>query len=108
MNFRKTRNERMSGMEHKATKNGIATGFVLYTPGIQLLSCHAAIRTLCQSANNLLKDSTMNGDMMLFAKVIHLDLCKVTDLPHAEKWYEHKPESVAENDQVKILRNIKM
>ena len=44
----------------------------------------------------------------VIAKLIHLELCKVNDLPHTEKWYEHKPESVAESDQVKILWDFKV
>ena len=44
----------------------------------------------------------------VIAKVIHWELRKVNDLPKAEKWYEHKPESVAESDQVKILRDFKI
>ena len=32
------------------------------------------------------------------AKKIDLELCKKNALEHKEKWYEHKPEEVAENE----------
>ena len=44
----------------------------------------------------------------VIAKVIHWELCKVNDLPYAEKWYEHKLESVAESERVKILWDFKI
>ena len=44
----------------------------------------------------------------VIAKVIHWEMCKVNDLPYAEKWYEHKPESVTENERVKILWDFKI
>ena len=60
--------------------------------------------------NNNNNNSSSNKEWRhdVIAKVIHWKLCKINDLPHAEKWYEHKPESVAESDQVKILRDFKI
>ena len=37
------------------------------------------------------------------AKKIHWELCKKNALEHKEKWYEHNPEGVAENEGVKLL-----
>ena len=37
------------------------------------------------------------------AKAVHWELCKKNGLEHAEKWYEHVPESVMENEKCKIL-----
>jgi hypothetical protein len=37
------------------------------------------------------------------AATIHWGLCKQFHLPHAERWYEHRAEKVAENDEVKLL-----
>ena len=42
------------------------------------------------------------------AKVIHWDLCKMNDLPHSEKWYEHQPTAVTENENVKLLWDFKI
>ena len=36
-------------------------------------------------------------------KYVHWRLCKKQDLESAEKWYEHNPLSVVENDKFKIL-----
>ena len=37
------------------------------------------------------------------AKKIHWELCKKIGLEHMEKWYEHEPEGVADNESVKLL-----
>ena len=37
------------------------------------------------------------------ARIIHWELCNKFGLEKARYWYEHKPEGVIENDQVKIL-----
>ena len=37
------------------------------------------------------------------ARIIHLELCQKYNLIGKVKWYNHKPESVMENDMVKIL-----
>ena len=38
------------------------------------------------------------------AQVIHLELCKRFSFhAHMEKWYEHCPEKVLENEEVKVL-----
>ena len=42
------------------------------------------------------------------AQVIHWNLCKRFDLPCKETWYDHFPESVLENDQVKVLWDFKI
>ena len=36
-------------------------------------------------------------------KVIHWELCKKLKFDHTNKWYIHKPESVRENETLKIL-----
>ena len=42
------------------------------------------------------------------AKKIHWELCKKNGLEHREKWYEHNPEGVAENEGVKVLWDMNM
>lgn len=42
------------------------------------------------------------------AQVIHWELCKKYNMEHAEKWYEHKPEGVIENENVKMLWDMKI
>ena len=37
------------------------------------------------------------------AKKVHWDFCKKNGLEHTEKWYEHVPEGVVENEEVKVL-----
>ena len=39
-------------------------------------------------------------------KIVHWKLCKKYNLERKEKWYEHEPESVMENDVVKILWDV--
>ena len=40
------------------------------------------------------------------AKKVHWDFCKKNGLEHTEKWYEHVPEGVVENEEVKVLWDI--
>ena len=40
------------------------------------------------------------------AKKVHWDLCKKNGLAHTEKWYEHVPERVVENEDVKVFWDI--
>ena len=42
------------------------------------------------------------------AQIIHWYLCKLHDLDHNEKWYEHKPEVVQENNSVKLLWDMRI
>ena len=42
------------------------------------------------------------------AQVIHWNFCKKFDLPCKETWYDHFPESMLENDQVKVLWDFKI
>ncbi|XP_047475423.1 uncharacterized protein LOC125029527 [Penaeus chinensis] len=37
------------------------------------------------------------------ARIVHLELCQKFELVGEVKWYNHRPESVMENDRVKIL-----
>ena len=37
------------------------------------------------------------------AKAVHWELCKKNGLDHVDKWYDHEPESVMENEECKIL-----
>ena len=37
------------------------------------------------------------------AKAVHWELCKKNGLDHVDKWYDHEPESVMENEKCKIL-----
>ena len=37
------------------------------------------------------------------AKKVHWELCKKNKLDQTEKWYEHIPERVVENEEVKVL-----
>jgi len=40
------------------------------------------------------------------AKVAHWKLCEKYHLEQKDKWYEHTPNSVSENDEVKLLWDI--
>ena len=40
------------------------------------------------------------------AKKVHWDFCKKNGLEHTEKWYEHVPEGLVENEEVKVLWDI--
>ena len=40
------------------------------------------------------------------AKKIHWDLCKRHEIEHQEKWYDHIPDNVVENDSVKLPRDL--
>ena len=40
------------------------------------------------------------------AKVVHWKLCEKYHLEKKEKWYEHAPDSVSENDEVKLLWDV--
>ena len=40
------------------------------------------------------------------AKKVHWDLCRKHGLQHSDKWYEHTPKGVVENEAVKILWDI--
>ena len=40
-------------------------------------------------------------------KKVHWDICKKNRLEHSEKWYEHVPERVAENQEIKALWGIR-
>ena len=37
------------------------------------------------------------------AQIIHWDICRKHGLEHQSKWYEHIPETVVENEEVKVL-----
>ncbi len=37
------------------------------------------------------------------AAAVHWSICKKHDLPHTEKWYDHRAEAVIQNDKVKLL-----
>ena len=41
-------------------------------------------------------------------KVINWELCKISKLDHATKWYKHKPESVIEKKAHKIISDLKI
>ena len=40
------------------------------------------------------------------AKKVQRGFCKKNGLEHTEKWYEHTPEGVIENEEVKVLWDI--
>ena len=37
------------------------------------------------------------------AKKVHWNFCKKNELENTEKWYEHVPERVVENEEVKVF-----
>ena len=41
-------------------------------------------------------------------KMILRELCKMLKFEHADKWYIHKPESVLENETLKIFRDFQI
>ena len=58
-------------------------------------------KTLCQTQYKKWRHDTI-------AQVIHWQLCKAHELEHVEKWYDHRPEKVTENEKVKILWDMKI
>ena len=40
------------------------------------------------------------------ARIVHEKLCGKYNLKRSEKWYEHAPEGVVENEEVKILWDV--
>ena len=40
------------------------------------------------------------------AIIVYWKLCQIYNLKRTENWYEHAPEGVAENEEMKILRNV--
>ena len=40
------------------------------------------------------------------ARIVHWKLCEKYNLKRSEKWYEHAPEDVVENEEVKILWDV--
>ena len=40
------------------------------------------------------------------AKFVHWKLCEMHNLERTEKWYEHCPEGVVENDDVKLIGDV--
>ena len=40
------------------------------------------------------------------SKKVHWDFYKKSGLEHTEKWHEHVPEGVVENEEVKVLWDI--
>ena len=42
------------------------------------------------------------------ARIVHWELCEKFSLDRAERWYEHQPEGVVENDEVKLLWDFKI
>ena len=40
------------------------------------------------------------------AKVVHWKLCEKSHLEKKDKWYEHAPDSVSENEEVKLLWDV--
>ena len=40
------------------------------------------------------------------ARIVHWKLCGKYNLKRSEKWYEHAPEGVVENEEVKILWDV--
>ena len=45
----------------------------------------------------------INRDMTILQKVVHWKLCEKYHLEKKDKWYEHVPDSVSENNEVKLL-----
>ena len=55
------------------------------------------------SAKSWPKGNTNRGMHDNVAKVVHWKLCEKYHLEKKDKWYEHAPDSVSENDEVKLL-----
>ena len=49
-----------------------------------------------------------NGTHNNVAKKVHWDLCKKNGLEHIEKWYEDIPNGAVENEEMKLLWDIKI
>ena len=51
---------------------------------------------------NLHRRSTREG-MIIWEKIVHWKLARKCNFEAGDKWYEHEPESVLENEDYKIL-----
>ena len=56
-----------------------------------LCSCHKLAQTECKKRHDVV------------GRVIHLELCKEYGVECSDKWYEHSPKSIEENEEVKLL-----
>ena len=52
------------------------------------------------------KEYKRRHDKLIVAKKVHWDFCKKNGLEHMEKWYEHVPEGVVENEEIKVLWDV--
>ena len=64
---------------------------------------HEAVAHIFSECKMLAQKQYKNWRHDKIAQVIHWELCKKYNMDYAEKWYEHKPESVGENENAKIL-----
>ena len=66
--------------------------------------CESVQHLVCGSEKLTQKECKRRHDNV--AKKIHWDFCKKNGFEHTEKWYEHVPEGVVENEEVKVLWDI--
>ena len=59
------------------------------------------IHIICECTKLAQKDYKKRHELV--GTAIHWELCKQLEFNHADKWYEHKPESVLENEKSQLL-----
>ena len=66
--------------------------------------CDSVQHLVCECGKLAQKEYKRRHDNV--AKKVHWDFCKKNGLEHTEKWYEHVPEGVVENEEIKVLWDI--
>ena len=62
--------------------------------------CHKKNQTISHIVGKCEKSEQKEYNV---ARIVHLELCAKYNLKKIEKWYEHDPKGVVENEEVKIL-----
>ena len=71
---------------------------------VDYLEQNVKARNTCGCENLAQKEYKRRHDNM--ANEVHWDFCKKNGLKHTEQWYEHIPEGIVENEEVKVLWDI--
>ena len=65
-------------------------------------STTTAATTTTTNNNNNNNNNYNNNNNNKYAKLVHWKLCCKYDMSRGEKWYEHQPEGVVENEKCKM------
>ena len=82
-------------------------------------TCESAMCRLCNEREETLAHIVSECKMLAqtqykkwrhdkLAQMLHWQLCKLNELHHEKNWYEHKPVAVSENENVKVLWDMRI